>query len=181
MTYLLLLPSLFVMQIIAWLVTPFLPLFAEQRFGLLNNNSAAGVAPRLPLWLSWFDTPDNSLDGDDGHAGCYARYPAYLRHMLWLYRNSVCGFRIDALGYTYIPGVTYVWSSGDPRINRNNGITGTFFCLTGDDHWQWKCVKKLVGDFGIMFNFGWQLDGLIREKRAGIAMLQFSPRIVRIK
>lgn len=181
MTYLFLLPSLFMMQVVAWLVTPLLPLLAEERFGPTNNNSSSGAGPRLPLWLSWFDTQDNSLDGDDGHASRCAGYPAYLRHLLWLYRNSLYGFRIDVLGYYYCHGITCVWSSGNSQVNRNNGITGTFWCVTDVNCWQWKCVKKLVGDFGIMFNFGWQLDDLIREKKSGMAMLQFSPRFVRIK
>ena len=34
--------------------------------GWLDNGTKWGVGPRLFKWLSWFQTPDNSLDGDHG-------------------------------------------------------------------------------------------------------------------
>ena len=54
----------FLTTIAAYILAPVLPLFAEQRDGWLDNGSIWGMGPRLPTWLNWFMTPDNSLDGD---------------------------------------------------------------------------------------------------------------------
>ena len=49
------------LQLVAWVVTPVLPLFKVPRKGWLDNGKFWNVGPRLPLCLAWFDTPDNSL------------------------------------------------------------------------------------------------------------------------
>ena len=49
----LLIPSL-VMSIVGRLLAPVLPIFCDEQGW-------------LPSWLSWFQTPDNSCDGDAGH------------------------------------------------------------------------------------------------------------------
>lgn len=84
-------PALFV----TYLVTPLFPLFAVSRQGPLNNNNSSGLGPRLPKWLYWFDTPDNSLLGDSKwqvqHSG------TYWNQVCWLYRNSLYGFKWTVL------------------------------------------------------------------------------------
>lgn len=87
------------MQIIAWIITPILPLFTENREGWLNNRTLYASGLRLVKWLSWFDTPDNSIDGDANHLNKYILYPTYLRNLIWLYRNSLYGFKWTILGY----------------------------------------------------------------------------------
>ena len=64
MRYLAYLLASFVMQVVAWIVTPVLPLFAVRREGSMDNANSYGVGFRLPRWLAWFDTPDNPLEGD---------------------------------------------------------------------------------------------------------------------
>ena len=54
-----LLPLSFVMAVVGRLLAPILPFFAK----------SDGY---LPSWLSWFQTPDNPLDGDKGH---WERWP----------------------------------------------------------------------------------------------------------
>lgn len=95
MRYFLYLLVLIPIQLITWIVTPILPLFAEYRFGGCNNNSYQAEALRLPLWLSWFDTPDNSLRGDER----WDREQdfGYLSMVGWLYRNSLYGFKWTVL------------------------------------------------------------------------------------
>ena len=61
--------ALVVMTIVAWIVTPILPAFAKPRLGPIDNNHGQAVEPRLPLWLAWFDTPDNSLLGEFTFSG----------------------------------------------------------------------------------------------------------------
>lgn len=63
----------------AMLLAPVLPLFATDGW--------------LPSWLSWFQTSDSSLDGEDPNfqekvSWCKIRY---LRQVLWLWRNPAYG------------------------------------------------------------------------------------------
>jgi hypothetical protein len=102
MRYLLTLAAYLPMQVLAYVVTPVLPLFAKEQDGALDNNNGTGAGPRLPSWLSWFDTPDNSLNGD----ACFqaANREGYLSKVRWLYRNSLYGFKWSVLSL----------SEGDP-------------------------------------------------------------------
>ena len=90
-------------QFLTYLITPLLPLFSVSREGGLNNNSEYGYGIRLPLWLSWFDTRDNPITGDDRF---YAQnLPSYINMVKWLYRNSLYGFKWSVLAL----------NKGDPR------------------------------------------------------------------
>lgn len=70
-----------------------LPCFSEERLGGINNDDHQGVEPKLPTWLSWFDTPDNSLFGDDAHKVRHPNYTGYWAQVCWLCRNALYGFR----------------------------------------------------------------------------------------
>lgn len=178
MRYLAYLAAYLVMQVIAYLLTPFLPLFAERRLGPADNANATAIELRLPQWLAWFDTPDNSLWGDyNWRRGRDAT--RYISMVAWLYRNSLYGFKWTALACQAHPEL--MTRTGNPHVNRNNGITGLFRASQPGGYWQWKLVKKLVGDWGVMWNFGWQLDTFAALNHPGIALFQFSPRIVRIR
>lgn len=52
--------------LLAWVVAPILPMFATMQDGWSDNSHYRAVEPRLPWWLGWFMTPDNSLWGDNG-------------------------------------------------------------------------------------------------------------------
>ena len=156
-----------VMQIIAWLVTPVLPLFREERFGLSYNGTAQRVAPRLPMWLAWFDTPDNDLLGDyrwmSEHTG------SYWSMVGWLYRNSLYGLKWTVLARD----VQQVrWVQGNPDIGYQGSRFGTLSIRQPNGAWQFKIVKPL---FGKVFegNFGWLLDDTSKQR----ALFMFSPRI----
>lgn len=174
--YSLYLVAYIIMQIIAWIITPLLPLFTEFRYGKMNNSEFVGIGERLKSWLFWFDTPDNSLDGDERFMK--ENGSGYWQKVMWLYRNSLYGFKWSALACCDFDKVEF---KGDPYINRNNGITGYFVAKTSNGYWQYKIVKKLRGDFGIMFNFGWQLDDFVKYGDKSPALFQFSPRVVTIK
>jgi hypothetical protein len=163
------------MQVFAYIITPLLPLFQQKRYGWIDNGNQTEIEPRLAPWLAWFDTPDNSLWGDK-HWRETNNYTGYLAQVMWLYRNSLYGFKWTVLACKVAGEIQY---SGNPNINRNNGQTGVFKAKYSD-YWQVKIVKKLFGDFGIMFNFGWQLDTYVVSKH-GTALFQFSPRFVKIK
>lgn len=172
-----------VFQVVTWIITPLLalPFFVEDRLGWRDNGSYEAVGPRLKKWLFLFDTDDNCLDGDTNHINKYGEWPAYLRHTIWLYRNSLYGLkRIAMSAWIHFP--SDIVFTGNPAVNRNNGVTGLFRArYLASPYWQFKLVKKLIGDWGVMWNFGWQLDTLVSDRRPGLAMFQFSPRIVKIK
>ena len=85
--------------VVALVVNPFLPLFKVQRIGGINNDDHQGVGWRLPLWLAYFDTPDNALDGDDAHKTRYSNPQGWWAMTCWLYRNPLYGFKWGPLGY----------------------------------------------------------------------------------
>jgi len=117
------------------LAAPILPLLAKPRDGGLDNNHTHGVEPRLPVWLAWLDTPDNSLYGDAGHK---RRHPNYTRHMpqvFWLWRNAACGLCWTVLAHRMKPGEV---------ITTNGALT-----VTSNGAWQYKCGK---------IDIGWLLD-----------------------
>ncbi len=82
-------------QFITYIITPLLPFFAVLRYGWCNNNSYQAEAMRLPMNLSWFDTPDNSLMGDERWSREHVF--GYLSMVGWLYRNSLYGFKWTVL------------------------------------------------------------------------------------
>ena len=164
--------SLFIMSVIAIFLTPILPAFASPRMGPINNNHGQAVEPRLPVWLSWFDTPDNSLLGDASWRACHNG--GYWSQVAWLYRNSLYGFKWGPLA---APMSEPRIIRGDPNVNCNNGHFGTLRITMGV-FWQWKCVKR-IGQSGHcwMLNFGWMLND-VSQKRA---LFMFSPRCVKIR
>lgn len=81
-------PASLLMAIVGRLLCPILPFFV-------------GEDGYLPSWLAWFQTPDNSADGDEGH---WERHPGtdawstYKRRVAWFWRNVGYGFDISVLG-----------------------------------------------------------------------------------
>lgn len=71
----------------------------------------------LPKVLSWFQTPDNSLDGDTGwkeeHWQWRYKLPLtlaiYVGRVGWLWRNSLYGFKIDVLGFEVKEDFDFRW------------------------------------------------------------------------
>lgn len=61
----------------------------------------------LPKWLYWFQTPDNSCDGDRKHRLRWPRdgvFWTWARRCAWLFRNSAYGFNYYVLGLHYEKG-----------------------------------------------------------------------------
>lgn len=83
--------------LIFWLSSPLLVLFREWRLGQINNNTSSAIEPRLPLYLSWAMTPDNSLWGDDGWKKKNPNYRSYWSMVRWLYRNPAYGLATSLL------------------------------------------------------------------------------------
>ena len=112
-----------------------------QRFGV-NFGAAAlsgpmAVEPRLPTWLAWFDTPDNSLLGDNNWKATHNG--DYWSMVQWLYRNSLYGFKWGPIA---APNDGPRTIHGDPTINCNNGHYGTM-SIEKKPYWQWKYVEPI--------------------------------------
>ena len=164
-------PSL-IMAIAGRLLAPILPLFC-------NANGW------LPDWLSWFQTPDNSCDGDAGHR---ARWPkdgffwTYCRRVAWLLRNVAYGFDIDVLG-KWVEPKDQITVIGNPDIGDLSGISGT--CYRELIHegkfiaFQWFYVRHYsIFSFHkcIRIGLGWKLwNGVKPERYSAQYWFYFNP------
>lgn len=158
-------------QVLTWIITPLLPLFKESRWGLIDNASRAGIEPRLPLWLSWFDTPDNSLLGDNNWVKSHTK-ATYWTMVAWLYRNSLYGFKWSVLA---APAGLQKEFDGNRSINYIGPVFGALRVKAGR-YWQWKKVIQINDAWCAVLNFGWLLD----DDGAGRPLFMFSPRLKRI-
>lgn len=152
---------------LAWLLPPVLALLARDRHGLVHNGNREGVEPRLPVWLDWFQTPDNSLLGDDGHKARWAGWPRYMQMVAWLWRNRLYGLRWSMLSVRVEAG-DKAYVTGNMLIkNRTNGVAGHFFLKYGGA-WQYKAVYQVWGGMAIQINLGWVLDSFFRKIDTGV-------------
>jgi len=157
-------------QLFAYLITPLIACFWEMREGWCDNRSYISEAPRLKRWLWWADTPDNSLMGDQswrasGHDGA-----KWIDRCLWLYRNSLYGFKWSVLA-TPAADVSVI-RDGPMDLNHHTGRYGVLRIRRADGYWQYKCVKPFMGRI-LVLNMGWLLDDLSQEK----ALFMCSPRL----
>lgn len=161
MRYFLLLPAWLAMEVLGFVLWPILPAFAVNRYGHVDNNNGYAVEPRLPLWLAWFDTPDNSLLGDDGWRTIHCPYwDSYWGQARWLLRNCSVGFSRSVLAkYVYRKDLIL---SGDPNISVDRGIYGVFKASDRNGHWQYKRVFRLFNK-NIGLNFGWNIDPMVKD------------------
>ena len=162
-------PVSIVLTVVAVILAPILPIFAKDGW--------------LPSWLSWFQTPDNSLDGDDGwkteHWQWRYKLPAslatYVGRVGWLLRNPAYGFGLVRLISTVGPiPATY---SGNKAVNDHPGVEG--YCLVhAGGLFQFVWVKRITATKCIYCNFGWNIKGLIDSTETShLATYSFSPRI----
>jgi len=119
------------LQLLTYFLTPLLSLCISTRSGWCDNNSHQCEGPRLWKSLSWFDTRDNSLMGDNGWRESGHDGSKWLDRTLWLYRNSLYGFKWTVLS---LP-------EGHPSA------------------WQWH-KKYYFQSFYLDLNFGWMLDNI---------------------
>jgi hypothetical protein len=166
----------FTFDVFAALIVPILPLFATVQLGNSDNNNARLYEPRLPKWLSWFQTPDNSLYGDKGwQAIHYPAYKSYLGQVLWLIRNSAHGL---VNGQLSAPADTaLIKHTGDPRISsKDPKYAGQVFTATQGDYFQYMTVRAVLGRL-IYINIGWLFDPFVETPGTGNAALKFSVKL----
>lgn len=175
-----------VMVIVTTLTFPLafvLPFFAQYREGWHDNGNIYGYGYYLPNWLSWFQTPDNSLDGDYGwqHEHWQWRFKlpprisTYVGRLGWLWRNPGYGFGVVRFNSAVPVVATY---TGNAAVNDSPGVEG--WCLVhAGGLFQLVWVKRIgSGSKCIYANLGWNIKGLINEPRNKyLATFALSPRI----
>ena len=174
--YLILTPISLLLTLVAVILAPVLPLFAQNAFGWRDNHSYEDFGPRLPQWLNWFMTPDNDLYGDATFSRINGK--SYFSQVKWLWRNPAYSF---ALRYIQAPYNTSV--KGDPTIKDNDNAKEGWCLVFSNGLFQFRFVKRIFSTNRCWYcNFGWNIMGLTDPKvepkpQEWQATFVFSPRI----
>ena len=126
-------------------------LFYSNQNGWLNNATVWGEGPRLTNLLSWFQTPDNSLDGDAGFQQLFSEKNWWSK-VHWLWRNPFYGFCVK-----YFDGSTGMNYSGDLNCSPTNP---GHILVKGHGIWQYVLYKPMLGKT-LYLNFGWNIKSLV--------------------
>lgn len=156
--------------VLAMLLAPVLPLFAEWRDGPADNANATAVEPRLPRWLFWFDTSyDNSLWGDHGWRTkhCPDHWRNYWGMVQWLWRNAACGFAWSVLAHPVSVGEAFALSSSGCGLDldKSRMQQGWFRILSSAGAFQFRWVREF-GSWQLNFECGWLLDVYLKSDTA---------------
>ena len=137
---------------LCWILAPFVVPFAD----------AEGW---LPKSLAWFQTPDNSLDGDKGwvneHWQWRYRLPqsvcTYVGRVGWLWRNPMYGYTLSVSGAELGPH-DLVTVKGDIEIqDKPDGRSGWCFVTIGG-YWNFYWVRQWGSSARCQrLNIGWKL------------------------
>ena len=174
--YLVLVPTSLVLTLIAVLIAPVLPLFAFNQEGWLDNDAKWGYGSRLPTCLSWFMTPDNSLDGDATFESLNP--PSYWSKVKWLLRNPCYAFALRYLVPEYVTSV-----SGDKTIKDNDNAKEGWCLVHANGLFQFTYVKRILSTSRCIYvNCGWNIralvdDNVVNKPNPYQATFVFSPRI----
>ena len=157
------------------ILAPVLPIFAVQKDGWLDNHSIWGIGPRLPTWLNWFMTPDNSLDGDATFEKINGR--SYWAKVKWLWRNPAYSFAIRYIASPYTTSV-----AGDKTIKDNDNAKAGWCLVHANGLFQFTSVTPIGFNRCIYVNLGWNIRGLVDDNvqpkpQNWQSTFVFSPRI----
>lgn len=163
--WILMVPVMLAITVLTLPLAPILALLVHQRVGRLDNNTKTGEGYFLFDWLSWFQTPDNSIDGDQGwreeHWQWRYKLPAvlatYVGRIGWLWRNPGYGFGVVELANT---GPEYVQIDDSLYIQIGN-------------YFQHRTTKPL-GSKQLYCNFGWNIKGLAEAPIGSIQLCTFA-------
>lgn len=176
LTYLILAPISLLITLIAIILAPMLPAFRRNIYGWCDNHSYEDIEPRLPKWLNWFMTPDNSLWGDSTFI--YNNGKSYWSMVKWLWRNPAYSF---GLIYLNSPYTTFVY--GDKTIKDNDNAKQGWCFVYANKLFQFRYVKRIFSSSRCLYvNLGWNVIGLVDDNVAikpntWQATFVFSPRL----
>ena len=174
--YAFLVPISLILTLVSLPLSIIFPLFAIQKDGWLDNHSEWGIGPRLPNWLNWFMTPDNSLDGDATFQQINGI--SYLAKVKWLLRNPAYSFAIQYLNKPYATSVY-----GDSTIKDNDNAKAGWCFVRSNGLFQFRYIKRIANTSRcILINLGWNIMGLAdanvdSKPDTWQATFVFSPRI----
>ena len=174
--YLILVPISLLITLLAVIIAPILPLFAKPMMGWCDNHSYEAVEPRLPNWLNWFMTPDNSLWGDATFQSINGK--SYWSQVKWLWRNPAYSFALHYLSNPY-----YTQVKGDKTIKDNDNAKEGWCFVRANGLFQLRIVKRIFSSNRCLYcNFGWNVMGLVDDNipfkpDPWQATFVFSPRI----
>lgn len=120
------------------------------QIGWCNNATIWESGPRLWSILTWWQTPDNSLDGDQTFRAQHN--PCWWSKVQWLWRNPFYGFAVKYLHGT--EGMTY-----QGNIKCNEQTEGTIR-VQGQGLWQYNSYHQVFGKMMIL-NFGHNIRALV--------------------
>ena len=172
--YLIVVPISLLLTLVAVILAPVMPIFAVQKMWWCDNHSYKAVGPVLPIWLNWFMTPDNTLDGDATFQKLNGI--SYWSKVKWLWRNPAYSFALRYLTAPYNPVV-----KGDRTIKDNDNAKAGWLFATVNGLFQFVCVLPIGFSRCVYCNFGWNIRGLVDpnvpEPATWQATFAFSPRI----
>ena len=152
--YIAIVPVSLLITLIAVIFSPVLPLLATQKLWWCDNHSYKAIGPVLPTWLNWFNTPDNTLDGDATFEKMNGI--SYWAKVKWLLRNPAYSF---ALRYVNSPYETSV--KGDPTIKDNDNAKKGWCLVHANGLFQFTLVAPIGFSRCIYVNLGWNIRGLV--------------------
>jgi hypothetical protein len=173
--YFVFIPLNLLLTLIAVVLAPVLPMLATAQEGWLDNHAKWGFGPRLPTWLSWFQTPDNSLDGDATFEQLNGI--SYWAKVKWLWRNPCYAFAIRYLNNPY-----YTQVSGDKTIKDNDNAKAGWCLVHANGLFQFTLVAPIGFSRCFYCNLGWNVRALVDDNVQPKpdpyqATFVFSPRI----
>lgn len=173
--YIVLVPLSLLATLLAVILAPVMPIFATQQEGYLDNAGSYGVGPRLPKWLSTFQTWDNSLNGDATFESLNP--PSYWSKVKWLWRNPAPSFALRTLNAPY--STSY---KGDPTIKDNDNAKAGCLFVKANGLFQFVYIKRIASSSRCIYvNCGWNIRALVDPNvhtgSTYIATFAFSPRI----
>lgn len=174
--YIALVPISLVITLLALLTAPLMVLLKVDKLWWCDNHSFQAVGPILPSWLNWFNTPDNTLDGD----ATFQRLNgiSYWSKVKWLWRNPAYSF---ALRYISVPYTTSV--SGDKTIKDNDNAKEGWCLVHANNLFQFVYIKRIFSSSRCIYiNCGWNIRALVDDNVMPKplnyqATFVFSPRI----
>ena len=125
-------------------------LFKSDQAGWCDNGTRWATEPRLQQWLSAWQTPDNSLYGDQTFQQTHSHN--WWGYVQWLWRNPFYGFAVK-----FFDGSTGMTYQG--KIDCDATHPGTIR-VQGHGLWQFNSYQPFLGKM-ICFNFGHNIRALV--------------------
>ena len=174
--YILLVPVSLLTTLVGVILAPLMVLCKVDKLWWCDNHSYQAVGPVLPSWLNWFNTPDNTLDGDNTFQTNNGI--SYWSKVKWLWRNPAYSFALKYLTSPYTTSVT-----GDPTIKDNDNAKAGWCLVKANGLFQFTLVKRIFFTSRCIYvNCGWNIRGLVdvnvvNKPNPWQATFVFSPRI----